>query len=175
MRRGEGACRPWRSCGSKAVAAMAAERATAAERMAATGPVVMVGDVLRLGRVGGGSGWLLGLGGDAPAKGSRHGSLPAKPYKWPWPFCGTRGVPCDRVHTIGVGAPPERRLPLRTTYGSHGIPIIHTYAHGVNSSNTVYQNVWHLFGAGPSGRTWPCLALPCRMAARIPTQCAHAL
>ena len=54
---------------------MAAERATAAERMAATGPVVMVGDVLRLGRVGGGSGWLLGLSGDEPAKGSRHGSL----------------------------------------------------------------------------------------------------
>ena len=58
---------------------MAAERATAAERMAATGPVVMVGDVLRLGRVGGGSGWLLGLGGDAPAKGSRHGSLALVP------------------------------------------------------------------------------------------------
>ena len=59
--------------------------------MAATGPVVMVGDVLRLERVGGGSGWLLGLGGDAPAKGSRHGSLaPSRPRSLPSPLCALR-------------------------------------------------------------------------------------
>ena len=46
---------------------MAAEPTTAAEMMAATGPMVMVGHVLGLVRVGGGSGWLLGVGGDAPA------------------------------------------------------------------------------------------------------------
>ena len=69
---------------------MAAERATAAERMAATGPVVMVGDVLRLERVGGGSGWLLGLGGDAPAKGSRHGSLAPSSRSLPSPLCALR-------------------------------------------------------------------------------------
>ena len=42
-------------------AAMAAERTTAAERMALTAVIVMAGAMLGLGRVGGGSGWLLGL------------------------------------------------------------------------------------------------------------------
>ena len=37
------------------------ERTTAAERMALTAVIVMAGAMLGLGRVGGGSGWLLGL------------------------------------------------------------------------------------------------------------------
>ena len=40
---------------------MAAERTTAAERMALTAVIVMAGAMLGLGRVGGGSRWLLGL------------------------------------------------------------------------------------------------------------------
>ena len=51
---------------------MAAERATAAEMMAPAAAVVMVGVMLGLGRVGGGSGCLLGL--------RRHGS--ARCFVW---------------------------------------------------------------------------------------------
>ena len=66
-------------------AAMAAERTTAAERMALTAVIVMAGAMLGLGRVGGGSGWLLGL--------RRHGR---------WRVEGTAGCGADLGDSPGL-------------------------------------------------------------------------
>ena len=94
---------------------MAAERATAAEMMAPAAAVVMVGIMLGLGRVGGGSGCLLGLrrhGLRAASFGSRPASFGSPPpplcFVWLTPYIFH--IPPKFSQAVGVGAPD-----LRTT------------------------------------------------------------
>jgi len=51
--------------------------------------------------------------------------------------------------TFGHGAAPEARLPLRSSCGSFGVPLIHTYPLSVNDPGSIYYSFSHLIGAGP--------------------------
>ena len=43
-----------------------------------------------------------------------------------WRSIMRRSLNMFTLIAIGTGAAPGRRLPLRTTHGTHGVPLIHT-------------------------------------------------
>ena len=58
--------------------------------------------------------------------------------------------------TIGLGAAPRRRLPLRTVCAPFSVPYIHTNQYTVNTGELRFTELLHILGAPPIDKVRNC-------------------